>query len=234
MPNFKKRIVCLAKSRKRGGLCIAGKEISNKGTTGGWIRPVSSRSSESILFTECECKDKTQPYLLDIVEIPFKKHKPNCFQCENYLIDDANKWSMSGTYDIKQLHKICDYPTNLWDIGDSRSSYYGLRDRVQDNKTSEIKDSLYLITPEELTISVDTEGEEFGNPRRKVRVIFIYNESDYIFSLTDKYLEQKYFSKKNGEYEIENPEDNIFMCISIGLPYDDGFCYKFVASIIGL
>ena len=37
-----KRIVCLANSRKRGGRCVAGKELLADGRAGGWIRPVSA------------------------------------------------------------------------------------------------------------------------------------------------------------------------------------------------
>jgi len=224
-----KKIVCLAKSRKIGGLCFAGKEVSKNNVIGHWIRPVSSRESEEISSNECEYQDGCKPDLLDIIEIPIVKHKPTCHQCENYLIDDEYYWSKEDAFHKNNLAQLCDYPKTLWEPHDS--SYYGVKDRVHEFFKDDLKDSLYLISPSSLTIEVQTEGEEFGNPRRKVRARFKYNGEMYFFPITDPDIERIYYKKENGRYIIEKPEGMIFLCVSIGLPHE-GYCYKFVASII--
>ena len=66
--NYVKRIVCLANSRKMSGRCIAGLEIEGD-QVGGWIRPVSNRSTEEISLFEQRFEDGSEPDLLDIVEV---------------------------------------------------------------------------------------------------------------------------------------------------------------------
>lgn len=233
MTNFTKRIVCLAKSRKIGGHCIAGKEILTDSSVGQWIRPVSSRDGEEISDAECQLECGTMFDLLDVLEIELVKHNPRLFQCENYLIDDSYYWSKVGKFSIGELTDICDYPQDLWSPHDS--SFYGLKDRVKEVDIHRLEDSLYLISPQELSIQVEMEGGIYGPPKKKVRAYFKYNDINFIFPITDRTVEGSYISKKEGLYSIQNPEDRIFMCISIGLPYDyDNCCYKFVASIIGL
>lgn len=224
-----KRIILLAKSRKTGGFCIAGKEILDSGAVGGWIRPVSSRKTDEIYPSECQYEDKYQPDLLDIIEVPYKKYEPECFQCENYLINEGYYWSKVGDFKSKNLSGICDNPKTLW--APHSSSWYGVRDRVEECFMEDLVDSICLITPDKLSIEVQTEGERFGNPRRRARARFVYNNITYLFSITDPVIEKNYKKRADGEYPFESPKDRVFMCVSIGLPYDN-YCYKFVASIL--
>ena len=230
MKKLSKRIICLAKSRKTGGYCIAGKEILSDDSVGQWIRPVSSRKDEEISAYECRFENRNGPELLDIIEVPINNHTPNCFQCENYLINDEYYWCKTGEYEYHDLRRIRDNPPVLWPPHDS--SYYGLRDRVMECFSSNLNDSLYLITPDSLSIQVKTEGKEFGNPRRRVRARFLYKSTEYMFPVTDPTIEQEFLQKENDIYSIDSPT-RIYMCVSIGLPYEN-YCYKFVASIIGI
>jgi hypothetical protein len=231
MPNLTKKIICLAKSRKTGGLCVAGKEIQDDGTVGQWVRPVSARETEEISANECRFENGHQPNLLDIIEVPLQQHHPNYFQCENYLIDDNHNWSKEGVYNSEYLIRLIDNPDSLWEP--DSSSTYGVKDRVDECNLNELEDSLYLITPTSLNIIVQTEGEGFGNPKRKVRALFGYNGKIYLFPVTDPSIESCYRAKEIGTYPLENPENRIFMCVSIGLPFKN-YCYKFVASLIQL
>jgi len=229
LKHFTKKIICLAKSRKIGGLCYAGKEILKRDAIGDWIRPVSSREDEEISSKECEYEDGCKPELLDIVKVTFIKHKPTDYQCENYLIDDGYYWSKEGVFNKDNLMQLCDHPRTLWEP--HNSSYYGVNDRVLESRKHSLKDSLYLISPSSLTIEVQTEGEEFGNPRRKARARFVYKDQSFLFPITDPDIEKKYYRKENGYYPFENTEGKVFICVSIGLAHE-GYCYKFVASII--
>ena len=63
MTSFTKKMICLAKSRKTGGFCVAGKEILNDGTVGQWLRPISARDTEEIFANECRFENGHQPML---------------------------------------------------------------------------------------------------------------------------------------------------------------------------
>jgi len=80
---------------------------------------------------------------LDIIEVPLKHHNPNCFQCENYSIHNGYYWSKEGEFNSDQLAIMCDNPVDLW--GTENSSYYGLKDRVEECCMNELENSLYLI-----------------------------------------------------------------------------------------
>jgi len=214
--------VCLANSRKMSGSCIAGKIIqSNK-----WIRPVSSRENEEISPRDQAYPNGQLPKVLDIIRIAIKYYKPTLFQKENYLIDDKYCWEKKGEF-TGSLDELLDHPADLW--GTVSSSYHGLYDRFPEDMCSVFGESLYFIKPESMKVIVRTEGEEFGNPKRKVRAEFQYNGVKYIFPVTDPIIEHRYLSGENGIFDIS--QTKIYLCVSVGLPYNR-FCYKFVASLI--
>lgn len=221
-------IVCLANSRKISGRCIAGKETkANK-----WVRPVSNRESEEISEEERRYENGQMPKLLDIISIPVKEHKPKLNQNENYLIDGDYYWVKIG--DFKgSLSDLLDFPVDLWGTedlyGTQSSSYQGKNDRISEDMCMKYNESLYFIKPQSLKIIVRVEGREFGNAKRKVRGEFNYNGISYILPVTDPIIESKYLSGNNGNFTL--PIKNIFLCVSVGLPYN-GFSYKFLASII--
>lgn len=215
-------IVCLANSRKISGRCIAGKIIESKK----WIRPVSNRDGEEISEEERRYKNGQMPKLRDIISIPIKEHRPKFFQNENYLIDDAYYWGKTDVFN-GNLKDYLDYPQYLW--GTDSSSNQGENDRIPEENCSNYNDSLYLIKPQTLKIIVQVEYPGYEYEKRKVRAEFKYNDTIYIFPVTDPVIEQKYLSGGDGDFILHT--ENIYLCVSVGLPYND-FCYKFLASII--
>lgn len=216
------KIICLANSRKCSGRCIAGKTVDDKK----WIRPVSSRRDGEISELDRRYKDGSKPKLLDIITIPMKKQNSKQFQTENWLIDDSYYWIKEDIFS-DNLEDYLDYPNDLW--GTASSSQKGLNDRISISDSNNYTTSLYLINPQKIEIIVQVEypGREYE--KRKVRTKFDYNNITYIFPVTDPVLEEQYLSGDNGEFPLD-PE-NIYMCVSMGLPFEDN-CYKFVASII--
>ncbi|MDP2211851.1 MAG: hypothetical protein Q8J63_08955 [Candidatus Aquicultor sp.] len=216
------KIVCLANSRKISGRCIAGKIIeSNK-----WIRPVSNRESEEISEEERRYENGEMPKLLDIISVPVKDHKPTQHQKENYLIDDRYYWTKIGQY-ADRLESLLDSPEDLWGTG--FSSYQGTNDRMPEGMHAEYSESVYFIKPQVLKIIVRIEGEEFDDAKRKIRAQFTYNNTEYLLPVTDPVVESKYLSGNDGCFTLSI--ENIYMCVSVGLPYN-GYCYKFLASLI--
>lgn len=199
--NYVKTIVCLANSRKHSGRCIAGKEALANGY-GGWIRPVSARPSAEVSEEERRYEDGRDPRILDIISVPFIAAAPLLYQTENHVIDPGHYWAKKGELPWTQLKRLVDPGATLWANGDS--SYYGLNDRVRLELAAKLTTSLMLIEPEDLIMRVQTEGEEFGNPRRRVRASFKHSGASYIFAVTDPAAERAFLAKPNADYPLKS------------------------------
>jgi hypothetical protein len=223
--NYLKKIVCLANSRKPAGRCIAGKEILSRGH-GSWIRPISARPSAEISEEERRFENGEDPRVLDIIVVPMMAPAPLLHQTENHIIDADYYWTKKGELPWAKLKHLIDEPAPLWPKGDS--TYYGLNDRVKVEQASKLTNSLMLIEPEALNVCVQTEGAEFGNPRRRVRANFTYQGHKYNLIVTDPVAERAFLSKSDGRY----PLTSTYLCVSLGGAHNDGYCYKLVAAVI--
>src|SRR5262245_39731237 len=143
--NYSKKIVCLATSRKPGGRCVAGREIL-EGGLGGWIRPVSARSTAEINLEERQYENGGEPEILDILNIPMIGALSRVHQTENHMIDADYYWTKEGTLSWCVLDNLLDPPGLLWSNG--FSTYAGNNDRVPQSETPQFRDSLRLIKPD--------------------------------------------------------------------------------------
>ena len=223
--NYVKKVVCLANSRKHSGRCIAGKEVTENGY-GAWIRPVSARPSAEVSEEERRYENGQDPTVLDIIDIPFIAPAPLLHQTENHIIDGDCYWAKRGKLPWGEMKRLVDKPETLWSNGDS--TYYGLNDRVKLDVAVRMTGSLVLIQPTSPSIHVQTEGAEFGNPRRRVRASFGYRGTSYIMVVTDPVAERVFLGKTDGQYAL----DDAYICISLGEAHTDNYCYKLVASVI--
>lgn len=222
--SYSKRIVCLANSRKYMGRCIAGKEVLADGY-GKWIRPVSDRPAGEVSEEERSYRDRREPGILDIIEIPMLRPAPMLHQTENHVIDAGRRWRKTGQLPVHDLGHLLDHPATLWSNGDS--AHNGLNDRVIREEAAGFDTSLYLIDPEGLTIRVQVEGPGFG--QRRVRALFEYRGVPYVLAVTDLITERAFLRKLDGDY----PLADTVICVSLGEPFADGYCYKLVAALIG-
>lgn len=223
-----KTILCLANSRKKGGRCVAGKEVVGS-QFGGWVRPVSARQEEEIADAERRYADGTRLGLLDIVKIPILGHTPGPYQPENYLINAGNAWEKVGAAKWSQVAAMLDKPATLWTNGSSSSN--GFHDEVEEHEAASLGvGSLYLVRPDQLSLTIDVEGAAFGNPRRVVRASFVYAGVPYRFSVTDVSIEQHMRAKPNGSSETVS---DAILCVSLGAVFK-GYAYKLVATVLTL
>jgi len=222
--SYSKTIVCLANSRRYLGRCIAGKEV-RADAHGEWVRPVSDRPTGEVSEEERRYHDRREPGNLDIIEIPLLRPAPMLHQTENHVIDAGRLWRNTGQLPVSDLPNLLDHPATLWSNGDS--AHYGLNDRVSQEEAAGFDTSLCLIDPQGLTIRVQVEGSGVG--RRRVRAHFEYSGVPYVLAVTDLPAERAFLRKANGDY----PLADAIMCLSLGEPFADGYCYKLVASIIG-
>jgi hypothetical protein len=218
-----KQIVCLANARKNSGRCIAGKEVLAEGY-GQWIRPVSVRDSAELSQDERRYENGVQPKVLDIVEIPLAGPKPQLHQSENYVVDSRYYWKKKGELTWPSVKRLVDKPVPLWSTGDSTQN--GHNDRVKLETASNLTNSLMLIEPEDLIVRV---GPDFGTVWRRLRARFRHAGTHYNLSVTDPVAEKHFLAKPNSDYKLSD----MYLCISLGEPYTDGWCYKLVATIIG-
>lgn len=218
---YDKTIVCLARSRKFNGTCVAGKEKTKSGF-GPWIRPISSRPTGELFGPEMQYFNGNSPQLLDLIEIILTEHRPTSYQSENHVIDDKYYWYKRGQLKWPELESIRDNPSGrLWI--DGYHSYNGVNDRIPERIADEMKDSLCLVKAENMNIFV---SEELGG--LKVRAQFSLNNNQYRLVVTDPEIERFFQTKGCGDYPSR--ETPAFLCVSLGEPYR-GYCYKLVASI---
>lgn len=225
--NYTTRIVCLANSKKHGGRCVAGKDLS-AGQNRRWIRPVSARPSAEISLDERRYENGQEPHILDIIDIPMIAPVPRVHQAENHMIDDQSYWVRAGSLAWNDLAPLVDSPETLW-TNTNDATFHGRYDRILQATAAVHHDSLVLIKPEELTIRVLTPGAAFNNPKRAVRADFVYRGVNYDLMVTDPVVETLFLARPNGNYAIEQ---DVYFCVSLAEAHTDGYCYKLVATII--
>ena len=222
---YTKRIVCLANSLKTGGLCIAGREVTDF-SYGAWIRPVSVRPHEELTYLEYRYPDGSSARLLDILDVPLLRPSPDGHQRENHLIDPNGKWTKHGELPFDKLRQLAESPRSLWSNADHTAS--GLINCVSREEAALYGESLYLIEVAELAVCV-TQGQH-GN--KSFYGVFTLNGMVYKLSVTDPAIRERLDSYRLGKYRL--PEyRNAILCVSLTKPYEgDGRCHKLIAAVL--
>jgi len=166
------------------------------------------------------------PNLLDIIEVPVVKKKSEIYHPENYVICNTS-WEKFGNFSYDDLEKIVDNPKSLWLIKDCYKDRIPL-DYVK-KSYGQINNSLLLIKPQNFKIKVKKVQYNDKRPKIKVRSKFEYKNINYNLTVTDPVIEYIYKKKGIGEYTVKS--NNLYLGISLGVPYN-GDCYKLVASVI--
>ncbi|MGH9500684.1 MAG: dual OB domain-containing protein [Terriglobales bacterium] len=214
---YTKRIVCLANSFKKGGSCVAGRELVGTGL-GQWIRPVGDRPTAEVRASEFgELK------LLDIVDVPLLRAEPRYHQTENHVIDASQPWVKVGELPWPRLAEMIDRPASLW-INRDRTNGPGLYDCVSETEGLTLDTSLVLIKPDNFSVEV---SPHYYTRKRTWRADFVYNGTNYNVSLTDPIATRKY--SVDGSY----PLNDVYICVSLTEPWvkDNNRCHKLVAAI---
>lgn len=215
-----KRVICLTKSRRPGGYCIAGKEIRS-GRIGNWIRPVGDGNTEAVPVRASRYQDGSEVELLDVIDINLRDFVLIDHQQENWLLNTNQKWIYRGRFNKKLLLRLCDESETLWENG--HNTRQGMNDYVPYEDARYERDSLRLIRVDRLKISVFDHYE-----RRRVQGQFRYNGAEYKLWITDVQYEDEYKVKNFGNYLI----GECYLTISLAGKHKDGRCYKLIAGII--
>jgi hypothetical protein len=224
---YTKTIICLANSRKLAGRCVAGKEWDGR-TVGPWLRPVSSRDRGELTAERWYRRTWRDPQLLDVVEMTLLAPRPSGCQIENHLVDASVRWKFLGRVPPRHLAPGIDPIAGpLW--VNCGSTAAGCNDRVPAEVAEHQPNSLVLVQPERLVISIGTEGDP-ENLRRRVRGHFSLASHDYILSITDPIVEAELKPQPDGSsLELHKP----ILCISLSEKFPaQNACYKLIAGVI--
>lgn len=219
-----KRVICLAKSWRPGGYCIAGKEYVVGNRIGKWIRPVWSRNDEAVPVDESRYQDGSELKLLDVVDVPLLDFAPTDHQRENWLFNVNQRWVRIGRFNEKLLVSICDESETLWENG--HNTRQGMNNCVPYEDAKYERDSLRLVHVDRLKISVF--NDYYSPRRRRVQGQFRYNGIEYKLWITDVQYEDEYKDKNLGNYLI----GECYLTISLAGKYEDGRCHKLIAGIM--
>lgn len=235
-------IICLAKSTKHGGICLAG--IKTDGT--GWLRPVSNKKDGTLYPEHYTVRDGREVQLFDVVKIPFLKYEPKCHQPENYLIHYSYKWQILGQATLEQVRELIKPEIKKNSSEPKLLGNFEKRIRYQDLEISPIKSSLTMINPEELKWQV-----KYNSSHKKTyRCLFYLCGNFYDLPITDPVWIDKIGFLKEGIYSCEEvieklnlnnfEPDQFRLTISLSEPFqpqfqsEEIFCYKLVASVINV
>ncbi len=226
-----KRIVCLANSRKRGGRCIAGKELLADGVAGDWVRPVSSRPDEEVSDRERKYANGKEPGLLDVIDVPVQTPCPRGYQQENWRIEPQRRWAKARGFDRSAVDQLLDPVSPLWING--RSTRDGLNDWFPLEIAHSLDSSLRLIKVASLQLVVSQPGLNYGDDAKRLRGEFLYAGDEYRLSVTDPAYEQSHRQRPNGSYSVSEA----YLTISLGEPFQNPSSgewgvYKLIAGVI--
>ncbi len=219
-----KRMVCLASSLKRGGLCVAGRELTGTGL-GAWTRPVSARPGAELTYLEYRYESGFGPKLLDVVDVPVLQPDRRGHQVENFLIDRSRRWMARGRLPFARVAGLVEEPASLWTNSESTSS--GRFNCMSSAEAAQFDWSLCLVRAGELWI----ESRCAGRGDKVFRACFDYQGVRYKMSVTDPAVRERFDVEPAGVYRIGNRE--IYLCVSLSEVFEgDGRCHKLVASVI--
>jgi hypothetical protein len=224
-PRYTKTILCLANSRRPGGRCVAGRELSD-GEIGVWIRPINVQNGHAISESDLQFQNGTSADVLDVLTIPMLQPSPGGHQTENHVIAPDYYWRKEFRANWQHVVEATDAVAGaLWLTGDS--SYHGRNDRVSETLAAGFDHSLMLIEPATLALVVGPESQYGGGSRRRVRAAFTFNRTHYNLVVTDPWIEAEYFAGSDGNFGIQNCR----LCVSLSEVFN-GYAFKLVATVI--
>ncbi len=216
-----RQMVCLAKSWRPGGMCIAGREIAN-GQMERWLRPVDVYNDDAIRpsFVNYERADELQ--LLDVVELDLGDHVPCDHQQENWSIRRNRRIRRIRALKRGELKTICDGGKDLWRNGSSSS--IGLNNRVRYAFSKQYRDSLRLVHVDRLELNVYRDELRDEN---RLTGTFDYQGVIYTMQVKDVEFENECAKRDLRTYVATDR----YLTISLAGEFND-YCYKLIAGIM--
>lgn len=219
-----KTVVCLANSKKPGGRCVAGIELSG-GQIADWIRPVPDASGSAVPMRDRSYSNGADPEVLDVMEIAIGDHAPLDHHPENWIYDGSHSWAKTGSIAWADLGQFESAHDDLW-IGAAGDSYHGMNDRITQLEASNVSNSLRFLHVSDIALEVAVFTTSYSSKRR-VQGHFTYQGHGYALWVSDPIVEAEFLALENGRYDL----GDAYLTVSISDPLD-GLCYKVIAALI--
>lgn len=213
------QFVCLAKSWKHGGRCVAGvvvepsnsggHKVVRSGEEPRWVRPVTNTNHGAV--PEWMVKDIC---LLDIVELPSAPPCPAGYQSENVSYDSS---LVSTVRKLPRESAVLDHF-----VTKREGPLFGnVRKAVRVDEILRIDHSLLLIKPADVSFH----EAQTSQGKSQLRASFRYQRALYDLPVTDPEFVDDF---RAGRAPAEPPK--CYLTLSLGLPLN-GEHYKLVAGV---
>jgi hypothetical protein len=229
-----KTVLVLANSFRRGGRCIAGRELlATAGSRfGDWVRPISNQGEGELLLRHIRLGGGPPPRPLDVVRVPLTVPGSDPAHPEDWLVADE-PWTRESPCSGAVMSSLIEHPTSLWHDPHRRS------DRVSPALVASLPDhqSLYLVRPSNLRFRAWREFDAARQrERQRYRAIFDYGGIEYDLSLTDPVATDRFVPRlpSVGEPPQDFPcplGERALLCVSL-TPLFHGLHYKVVATVL--
>lgn len=234
-----KTILVLANSFKKGGRCIAGREVlwlpDGRWHFGGWVRPVGAHGEGELFHEETIKADGAQIGVMEFATVALARNEGVACQPENWVIEGPRCWSnVDRPCKLPPMAALEEHPADLW-IDKAE-----MNDRISPLRLAELRPgfSLCVIRPGDLTLEWWSELNIFKKrAQSKFRARFTYNGLMYELSLTDPPATERFckplpaVGEKPRTCALKSAHGPL-LCVSL-TPVFNGFHYKVAATILG-
>lgn len=234
----RKRVIVLANSIKRGGRCVAGREVLNvsgRAQIGPWVRPVTAVGSGELYPVHYQLSDGGFAAVLDVVDMLLQKHCDEPGQPENWQLDEERPWRKVEPVPLSYVARLTEAPPDLWFQRHEKTD----RISVTEQQSRSPQHSLTLVAPQNLRFFLSNEYDESRRGEHpRMQAMFRYRGVDYSMNVTDPLLAERHEWQhpKTNERPVEKTlrcGDNCCLCISLTPPFH-GYHYKVVATVFEL
>jgi hypothetical protein len=234
----RKRVIVLANSIKRGGRCVAGREVLNvrgRAQIGSWVRPVTAVGSGELYPVHYQLSDGGFAAVRDVVDIPLEKHCNEPGQPENWQLTDDKAWRKVEPVPPSYVARLTETPPDLWFQQHERTD----RISVTEQQSRSPQHSLTLVAPQDLRFFLSNEYDESRRGEHpRTQAMFRYRGVEYAMNVTDPLLAERHEWQypRTNERPVEKTlpcGDNCCLCISLTPPFH-GYHYKVVATVFEL
>jgi len=232
---YEMQFLCLAASRRDGGSCIAGIDLTSRK----WIRPVNARTQgafadHELIVLDAGTQKRRFIAPLDVLHLTLDKPAGENGQPENWTMKPKPYEDpyvvirhLDGQEIIGELRNYLDHSDRLLHTYTDSVTEVDVRSRP-------LTHSLALIEPDRLHWRI-SDNRKFSN-RAQIRADFYFAKTPYSLVVTDPNWEARCRPLGLGRHPHSTPEsaagEQVLLTVSLaGIPLH-GYHYKLVAAVI--